>query len=186
MEHGCNDSPGTFGMFTVGNDYQVQQQLPQYFATQLITSEWVQPGKEVHHVFPVRTDIDDGTGHALVTAYALERPDGQWSLLVVNRDQDNEHKVRIRFHDDASRREAAFTGEVSVTSFGRAQYLWHPAQTVFMAHPEHNYDTSIQTEKDGHAAPDGPPVASKVRGEKDTAYVLPAASITVLHGNISK
>jgi len=186
MEHGCNDSPGTFGMFTVGNDYQVQQQLPQYFATQLITSEWVQPGKEVHHVFPVRTDIDDGTGHALVTAYALERPDGQWSLLVVNRDQDNEHKVRIRFHDDASRREAAFTGEVRVTSFGRAQYLWHPAQTVFMAHPEHNYDTSIQTEKDGHAAPDGPPVASKVTGEKGTAYVLPAASITVLRGNISK
>jgi hypothetical protein len=73
-----------------------------------------------------------------------------------------------------------------MTSFGRAQYQWHPAQTVFMAHPEHNYDTSIQTEKDGHAAPDGPPVASKVRGEKDTAYVLPAASITVLRGNISK
>jgi hypothetical protein len=70
-----------------------------------------------------------------------------------------------------------------VTSFGRAQYLW---QTVFMAHPKHNYDTSIQTEKDGHAAPDGPPLASKVTGEKGTAYVLRAASLTVLRGNISK
>ena len=185
MEHGCNDSPGTFGMFTVRDDYQIQQPLPQYFVSQLITSEWVQPGGAAHRVFQAKADADDGAGHALVTAYALERPDGQWSLLVVNRDQDNAHKVRVRFHDDASRRESAYAGEVSMTSFGRAQYRWHPAQTIFMAHPEHNYDTPIQTEKDGHADPDGPPFGSKVTGERDTLYVLPAASVTVLRGSIS-
>ena len=44
MEHGCNDSPGPFGMFTVDADYQVQQPLAQFFVAQLINLEWVQPG----------------------------------------------------------------------------------------------------------------------------------------------
>ena len=186
MEHGCNDSPGTFGMFTVDNDYHIQQPLSQYFTAQMITSEWVLPGKQVHRVFPARADLDDGAGHALVTAYALERPDGQWSLLIVNRDQSNAHQVRIRFRDDAARRESFFEGEVMVSTFGSAQYHWHPARTVFMAHAERNYDTPVQTEKDGHADPDGPPASSKISAEKNTLYDLPAASVSVLRGRISK
>jgi F5/8 type C domain len=184
MEHGCNDSPGTFGMFTVDANYRIQQPLPQYFATQMITSEWVQPGTGVHQVFPAKADVDDGAGHALVTAYALKRPDGRWSLLVVNRDQDNAHKVRIRFHDDASRKELSYEGEVNATSFGRAQYHWQPARTVFLAHAERDYDTSVQVERGGSGDPDGPAVSSRIAGAKNTLYDLPAASITVFRGQI--
>ena len=186
MEHGCNDSPATFGMFTVDNNYQLKQPLPQYFIAQMINNEWVQPGTASQQVFAAKADVDDGAGHALVTAYALQRPDGQMSLLIVNRDQDVAHKVHIRFRDDATRTESYFDGEVASSTFGRAQYLWHPAVTVFMAHVEHNYDSSVQTEKDGHADPDGPPVSSKLSGTKDTLYELPAASVTVLRGGISK
>ncbi len=84
MEHGCNDSPGTFGMFTVDINYQVQQPLSQFFVSQQINLEWVQPGVGQHIVFPAKGDIDDGAGHALVTAYALKRPDGEWSVMAVN------------------------------------------------------------------------------------------------------
>lgn len=186
MEHGCNDSPGNFGMFTVDNNYQIQQPLAQFFVAQMINTEWVEPGNKMHQVFPAKADLDDGAGHALVTAYALQRPDGETSLLVVNRDQEVAHKVRIRFRDDAARMESHFDGEVEATTFGRAQYLWHPALTVFMAHPERNFDSSVQTEKDGHADPDGPPISAKLSGAKDTLYELPAASVTVLRGRISK
>ena len=37
------------------------------------------------------TDLKDGTGHVLVTAYPLQRPDGEWSIMVINKDP-----VRIR------------------------------------------------------------------------------------------
>jgi hypothetical protein len=186
MEHGCNDSPATFGMFTVDNNYQIQQPLAQFFVAQMINNEWVQPGNTANQVIPAKADLDDGAGHALVTAYALARPDGEMSLLIVNRDQSVAHKVRVRFHDDAGKTESYFAGEVQTTTFGRAQYLWHPAVTVFMAHAEHNYDSSVQTEKDGHADPDGPSVSSKLSATKDTVYELPAASVTVLRGRISK
>ncbi len=137
MEHGCNDSPGTFGMFTVDADYKIQQPLAQFFVAQLINLEWVQPGSAEHRVFAAKGDVDDGAGHALVTAYALQRPDGQWSLLVVNRDQQNAHTVRISFRDQAARGAASFAGPVQISTFGREQYHWQPAETRFMAHDEH-------------------------------------------------
>ena len=102
MEHGCNDSPGTFGMFTVDANYQIQQPLSQFFVAQLINLEWVQPGAGEHLVFPAKSDIDDGAGHALVTAYAVKRPDDQWSVMAVNRDQLNAHRVRLVFQDQAT------------------------------------------------------------------------------------
>src|SRR5260370_8158994 len=97
MELGCNSSTGTFGMFTVDASYRIQQPLAQFFVAQLINLEWAQPGGGEHQVYPAKSDIDDGTGRELVTAYALKRPDGEWSLLVVNRDQENAHPVRIAF-----------------------------------------------------------------------------------------
>ncbi len=185
MEHGCNDSPGSIGMFSLDGNYQIQQPLSQFFASQLINTEWVQPGTGMHQMFPAKADLDDGAGHALVTAYALQRPDGQWSLLVVNRDQDNAHKVRIRFRDEAARKNFTYSGAVSIATFGRDQYRWHPARTIFMAHAEHDYDTSVQTEKPGIADPDGPPIASKIAAADDTTYDLPRASITVVRGQIA-
>ena len=186
MEHGCNDSPATFGMFTVDNNYQIQQPLAQFFVAQMMNHEWVQPGKTANQVIPAKADLDDGAGHALVTAYALARPDGEMSLLIVNRDQSVGHKVRVRFRDDTSKTESYFDGSVASIRFGRAQYFWHPAVTVFLAHVGHNYDSSVQTEKDGHADPDGPPLSSELSATKDTLYDLPAASVTVLRGRISK
>ena len=89
MEPGCNSSPGTFSMFTVDASYKIQQPLAQFFVAQLINLEWAQPGGGEHQVYSAKADLEDGAGRELVTAYALKRPDGQWSLLVVNRDQRN-------------------------------------------------------------------------------------------------
>jgi hypothetical protein len=185
VEHGCNDSPGTFGMFSLDSSYQLHQPLSQFFAAQLINLEWVEPGSDTHTMFPAKSDLDDGAGHTLVTAYALKRPDAQWSLLIVNRDQENGHKVHIRFHDSASNTISSFKGDVAVVTFGRAQYKWNPAQTIFMAHAEHDFDSQVQIASGGDAAPDGPAVTSKISAQNDTTFDLPPASLTVVRGKIA-
>jgi hypothetical protein len=188
MEHGCNDSPGTFGMFTVDKAYQIQQPLAQFFSAQLINLDWVQPGAGEHRMFPAKADLDDGAGHALVTAYALQRPDGAWSLLVVNRDQFNAHRVKIVFQDETSagtRPGASFTGPVDIAIFGRNQYEWHPAKTEFLAHAEHAAEESVVVNTKGFADPDGPILRSKQPAGKDTEYDLPAASVAVIRGQIA-
>jgi hypothetical protein len=185
MEHGCNDSPGTFGMFTVDADYKIQQPLAQFFVAQLINLEWVQPGSAEHRVFTAKGDVDDGAGHALVTAYALQRPDGQWSLLIVNRDQQNSHQVRIEFQNQAAHSVALFAGPVQISTFGREQYHWQPAETRFMAHDEHAAERPVVVNTKGFADPDGPIKHADENATRETSYELPAASVTVIRGRIA-
>jgi len=184
MEHGCNDSPGTFGMFTVDADYKIQQPLAQFFVAQLINLEWVQPGSAENRMFAAKGDVDDGAAHALLTAYALQRPDGQWSLLVVNRDQQNAHAVRISFRDEAAHGASSFVGPVQISTFGREQYHWQPAETRFMAHDEHAGERPVVVNTKGFADPDGPIKHSDQNAQKDTLFDLPAASVTVIRGKI--
>jgi F5/8 type C domain len=161
---GCGNSMGTFGMFTTDRDFQIKQLTSQYFASQLITQEWVQPGSSAHTVFPASSDITDPAGHTLVTAYAVLRPDKQWALMLVNKDQQNAHSVKINFQE--GERAQHFTGSVDMIAFGSEQYQWHPSTTG------------------GSADPDGPALKTKVSASARTTYTLPKASVVVLRGSL--
>ena len=167
LYHGCNGSMGTFGLFTVDANYQIQQPTSQFFASQLINQEWVLPGTGEHRIFPAASDITDPAGHVLVTAYAVLRPDEQWSVMVVNKDQENPHTVRVVFYDDSAGSERFFTGPVSVNSFGSEQYHWHPDGDG------------------GKADPDGPALRSSIAAAPYTTFSLAKASVTVLRGKVT-
>ena len=185
MEPGCNSSPGTFGMFSIDANYQIQQPLAQFFVAQLINLEWAQPGGGEHQVFAAKADVPDGAGHELVTAYAVKRPDGNLAVMVVNRDQQNAHKVRIAVQGAADKTNL-FAGAVEVATFGSGQYQWHPARTRFMAHAENSGQRTIVPTSKGWADPDGPIVHARLNAGKDTVYELPAASVVVIRGSVSR
>jgi hypothetical protein len=188
MEPGCNSSPGTFGMFTIDASYKIQQPLAQFFVAQLINLEWAQPGAGDHQVYSAKSDIDDGAGRELVTAYALKRPDGEWSVMIVNRDQENAHRVHIEFRGESARKpdsSAAFAGAVEIATFGSAQYKWNPPLTRFMAHDEEAAKPTIVAYTNGTANPDGPIARSKQNAGEHTMYDLPAASVVVIRGKLA-
>ena len=150
MEHGCNDSPGTFGMFTVDDNYKIEQRLAQFFVAQLINLEWVKPGSGRHDVFHAGSDVDDGVGHLMVTAYALTRPDGQWSLMLVNRDQETAHKVKIQF-DQQGAPSIPFAGDRERRDVWSRPIRLAPSKTHFMAHAAHAGDPAVSANGPGHA-----------------------------------
>ena len=167
MGTGHNGSPGTFNFFSADRDLRIRQPLAQYFASQLINLEWLQPGNGEHRLFAATADAADGAGHALISAYPALRPDGSWALLIINKDQDNTHAVSVRFEDLAHHRLGTFTGRVASVVFSKAEYQWHP-------------------ERDGGTAdPDGPPTRATVEARADSTFNLPAASITVLRGRVA-
>jgi len=166
LHGGCNESYGTFGMFTTDANHTIRQRTSQFFATQLLTREWVQPGGGRHRLFPAAADIVDPAGHVLVTAYAVQRPDGQWSLLLINKDQHNVHRVRIVFHDREADTVRHYVGSATMITFGRAQYEWHAKGA------------------DGFPDPGGPPSKSTIPAAEQTVFELPAASVSVLRGTI--
>ena len=164
LRSGCGGY-STFGNFVANDKLEISQHASQYFASQMINLEWVKHGAGVHQIFPAEADVIDDAGHALVTAYAVKRPDGDWSLMLLNKDPSNAHSVKIEFADAGSKKVAHFAGSVTMVTFGAEQYAWHS-----------------QGPK-SHADPDGPAATSTVNASGGT-FNLPRASLTVLRGKI--
>jgi hypothetical protein len=162
----CANSWGTYHLFMVNDQYEIQQPTSQFFAAQLMTQEWAEPKDAEHQLYLASSDVKDSQGHVLVTAYALHRPDGQWSLMLINKDRDHPHEVRVVFHDADGDRDQHFTGQLTMITFGKKQYQWHPAR------------------KKGYADPDGPAQTLTLNPDESTTYDLPAASLTVLRGRM--
>lgn len=160
---------GRGGFLALDKDYRVVNYPPQYLAAQVITKEWVQPVDAPHRMFRATSDVTDDSGNVLVTAYPLERPDGQWSVMLINKDRDNDHAVSVSFADSGTKRARHFAGTVDRIIFGSNEYQWYG-------------DESGQ----GHADPDGPASKSTVQGGADVRYSLPKASVVVLRGRIAE
>ena len=96
--------------FVSDKNYDIKGYTSPYFAAHMINLEWVQHRSGVHHMFPFSTDIKDAEGNVLVTSYAVHRPDGNWSLMLVNRDENNPHTVRVQFEDPRTNRIHHFPG----------------------------------------------------------------------------
>lgn len=164
----CKNSWGTYHMFTVDENYRIRQPTSQFFAAQMITQKWVQPRNAEHKLFTASADLRDKNGNVLVTAYPVLRPDGQWSLMVINRDYDSSHDVRILFRDDSAQTEREFAGPLEIATFGKAQYQWHPAR------------------RNGYADPDGPPVSKTTSAGPGAIFTLPPASLNIICGRLAE
>jgi hypothetical protein len=163
----CQNSWGTYHMFVTDENYRIRQRTSQFFAARMITQLWVEPTNAEHELFSASSDVRDKHGNVLVTAYPVLRPDGQWSLMIVNRDHDAPHDVRIVFHDESAHIEREFAGPVEVVTFGKAQYQWHPAW------------------RNGYADPDGPPVSVTINAVPSVTYTLSPASLNIIRGRLA-
>jgi hypothetical protein len=152
--------------FVSDENYTIKGYTSPYYAAHMINLEWVQHRSGVHHMFPSASDIKDGEGNILVTSYAVHRPDGNWSLMLVNRDENNSHTIRVVFDDSRKRRNASFTGPVTLVTFGSEQYVW------------------INDGPNSHPDPDNPPAATTIAASSQTTFTLPKASVTVLRGKV--
>jgi hypothetical protein len=163
-------TPGGHGQFlALDKDYRVTNYPPQYLAAQVITKEWVQPVDAPHRLFKVASDVTDEAANLLVTAYAVERPDGQWAVMLINKDRDNDHAVNIEFADAGTKHARHFNGAVERITLGPAEYQWHDGENG-----------------SGHAEPDGPATKTTLQGSAGAKYTLPKASMIVLRGKIGE
>ncbi len=158
----CN-SWANYGMFVATPQSKILEYDSQYFSAQILTQQWSEPIDATHYVFPASTNLVAQSGAALVTSYALLRPDGQWSILLINKDQYNAHPVTVTFNGTSPH---YFSGSVTQVAFGEQQYTWHP---------ENAY---------GYAQPDGPFTTTTQSGGAGAVYSLEPGSITVLRGSV--
>jgi len=151
--------------FVSDETYAIKGYTSTYYAAHMLNLEWLQHRVGVHQMFPSTSDVTDGGGDTLVTSYAVLRPDGNWSVMLVNRDSTDSHAVRVVF-EDSKRKQRSFAGPVTFVTWGSEQYVW------------------INDGPNSHPDPDQAPVARLLQGPPAT-YTLPKASITVLRGKVA-
>ncbi len=153
--------------FVSDENYEIRGYTSPYYAARMINLEWVQHRSGVHQMFPSSTDIKNPDGNLLVTTYAVHRPDGNWSLMLVNRDENNSHTVRVSFENAKEKRHSFLSGNISWMSFGSDQYVW------------------INDGPNSHPDPNLPPAAAIIAANPQTIFTLPKASITVIRGRLA-
>jgi hypothetical protein len=167
LRSGCH-AWSTYGNFVANDKLEIHQHTAQYFASQLLHLDWVKHGSGQHELYPAQADLQDEAGHILITAYAVKRPDGDWSLLLINKDPTNAHEVNIQFAVNGAGAPATnFAGAVKKVTFGAAEYVWHPAGPA------------------SYAEPDGPAKTEMLEMSAQHKVMLPKASMTVLTGKIA-
>jgi len=153
----------TYGNFVADQNLQIHGHTAQYYASRLINLEWVNHGRGEHGLYRAAGDLTDGAERALITVYPVLRPDGDWSLLVINKDQSNSHAVEVQFEMEGGKTQT-FSGPVTMITFGSDQYVWHSDGVNSRADPEN------------------PPVTRTLSGGPGASFTLPRASVTVLRG----
>ena len=159
---------GNLMMLQLSSKSDRLDRLSTYYAAQLLTKEWMQPGNEQHELFPVTIKEQRKAPHSLsnVTAYAVRRPDKQWALLVINKDPKRAAQLNVQFKIPGAQQRVGFVGEIETIQFSRAQYAWH------------------DNGPNGHPTRSLPPVHTT--REASPAYDLPAYSLTILRGKIGE
>lgn len=158
LSPGCHGF-GTYGNYVADANLNVKTFTAQYHASRLINLEWVQHRAGAHKLYPASCDLKDEAGHTLITAYAVTRPDGNWALMIVNKDQSNPHDVSVAFEDSHK----VLGGPLTLITFGSEQYMWQ------------------SDGPNGHPNPNDPPII-KTLPSGTRSFRLPKASVTVIRG----
>jgi hypothetical protein len=154
------DAWGNNALFLATNRRTIRNPVAAFHAIHLITHNWLEPGSARHDLYAASPMVA-GEPDTLLSVFPVRRPDGVWSVLLVNRDATHARRVRLRFADDSSA--AVPAGVHDEWLFSRAQYRW-------------NADG-----ENGHPGPNRP---SRHRRTREDGILLPPYSLALIRGSL--
>lgn len=157
-EERCN-AWGNNALFLATDRREIRKPVAAFHALHLITHQWLELGAAQHRMYAA-APFTAGEPDSLLSAFAVKRPDGKWSVLLVNRDASRPRRVRLRLAGNSSA--ALIEGVHDEWLFSRAQYRW-------------NADG-----ENGHPGPDRPPLHRRTR---QNTITLPPYSLALVRGS---
>ena len=116
-------SNGNNMLFFRDDQGHIKKPTATYWGARLLTQQWVQPGDQPHEVYPAASDVLNGNHDQLITAYAVRRPDGQWAVLLINRDPNRAFQTSVIFRNTVAGSVGSFDGPLDLYQYSAQQYL---------------------------------------------------------------
>jgi hypothetical protein len=145
-----------FFMDTRGN---IKYPYAPYHAARLLTQDWLSTNGW-HNLYPVVVSAPR------VAAYAVHRPDGLWSVLLINKDPLQSYIAQLRFQDSGS-----------IKSFTSSQELFQYSSAQYVLNNDKSNPTPIKND---------PPSYTKLDADNANSIELPAYSLTVVRGKLAR
>ena len=115
INNGTGGPYGSEGGPNGGGAYGTPEYTP-FTSAHIINLEWLEHGAGANQIFPASTDLLDAAGHKVITSYAVRRPDGNWSLMLINHDLHAAHQIHLVI-DDANQVQHSFAGPVALVQY---------------------------------------------------------------------
>jgi hypothetical protein len=115
INNGAGDRWNYGGGPNGGGAYGTPEYTP-FTSAHMINFEWLQHGGGANQIFPASADLLDAAGRAVITSYAVHRPDGNWSLMLINHDLNVAHQIHLLI-DDANHAKRSFAGPVALVQY---------------------------------------------------------------------
>ncbi|MGO9485969.1 MAG: discoidin domain-containing protein [Rhodomicrobium sp.] len=155
------DTWGNLMAFQEGEDHRIKWRLPTYYGAKLAGQEWLGAPDGLHSLY--RTRISGSGSDGSLAAYAVHRPDGQWALMVLNKDPLRARLADVRFEGEGVGA-GGWRGPHEVFQYSPRQYAWQP-----------NRDN-------GHPKFSKPPEQYRTQSGEPLSLRLPPMSLTVVRG----
>lgn len=147
-------------LFFMSDDGKIKYPYAPYYGARLITQNWLS-SSGLQELYPTLVSDSHHPVLKTVTAYAVHRPDGLWSVLLLNKDPAQTYEVEVEFRK--ANRELGYTTPVEQFQYSSAQYLLDN---------DSSNPAPIKNE---------PPLLTI---QNRDSFVLPPYSLTVLRGRI--
>jgi len=161
-------SAGNNMLFFRDDRGHIKKPTATYWGARLLSQEWVQPGDQSHEIYPAVSDVRNGNGDEMITAYAVHRPDGLWALMLINKDPQRAYETSVVFRN-ATGAAGAFDGRLDLFQYSSKQYL--------LGGPKSN-PYPVRADEPEHRV-----IQSSSR--RVTPISLPPYSLTVVRGGLS-
>ena len=154
-------------LFLMDEDGNIKHRFATYFGARLLTQQWLKPGDETHELYPAKSDVRDLNGNELITAYAVHRPDGLWSVLLINKDPKRLFDVGLAFQTASGIERLKKPFDV---------YQYSQQQYALGGPPKDPYPVRAQE----------PTHKVMKSSEKNSRIVLPPYSLTIVRGAVTQ
>jgi hypothetical protein len=115
INNGASDRWNYGGGPNGGGAYGTPEYTP-FTSAHIINFEWLQHGGGANRIFPAAADLRDAAGRTVITSYAVHRPDGNWSLMLINHDLYAAHTIHLVI-DDVNHVQHSFAGPVALVQY---------------------------------------------------------------------
>lgn len=98
INNGAGDRWNYGGGPNGGGAYGTPEYTP-FTSAHMINFEWLEHGGGANRIFPASADLRDAAGRTVITSYAVHRPDGNWSFMLINHDLNAAHQIHLVIDD---------------------------------------------------------------------------------------